>query len=373
LPTDAARGPDHPEYDALAKHACAACGAQAEWDPARQVLACPYCGTVVPATLDRRTGEIHEIDLARTLREMPDELRGWQAEKRTVRCRSCQAVSVFDVARVGQNCEFCGSPELVDYEEIRAPLRPQSLLPFALDESRIRESMRRWYASKWLAPSRFATSAMVDTVHGLYVPYWTFDATVQCDWTADAGHYYYTTESYTDGQGRRRTRQVRHVRWTAASGHLEHAFDDQPIPGTRGIDRDLLQAIEPFPTADLVPYDTAYLSGFVIEHYQVVLVEAARDARDAMNRQLREMCARHVPGDTHRNLQIDPRYSGETFKHILVPVWLLAYQYRGTTYQLVANGCTGALAGEYPRSRWKIGALILLALLLIAVVGWLSG
>ena len=71
----------------------------------------------------------------RALREMPDDARGWQAEKRTVQCQSCKAVSVFDPERVGQRCEFCGSPALVDYTEIKAPIRPQSLLPFKVAET----------------------------------------------------------------------------------------------------------------------------------------------------------------------------------------------------------------------------------------------
>ena len=117
------------ETTALGKHSCAACGAQAEWTPSRQALICPFCGTVSPAELDRETGEIAEIDLVRTLREIPDDLRGWQGTRHTVKCRSCHAISVFEAERVGQNCEFCGSPELVDYDEIKAPIRPQSLLP----------------------------------------------------------------------------------------------------------------------------------------------------------------------------------------------------------------------------------------------------
>ena len=84
----------------------------------------------------RRPGAIEELDLAKALRELPDEDRGWQTEKRTVQCQSCKAVSVFDPERVGQNCDFCGSPALVDYQEIKAPIRPQSLLPFKVTESR---------------------------------------------------------------------------------------------------------------------------------------------------------------------------------------------------------------------------------------------
>ena len=119
---------------AVEKHSCPACGAQAEWNPGKQKLVCPFCGTESPYHVTTG-GEIEELDLVRALREMPDEQRGWQTERRTVQCRSCKAVSVFDPRRVGQRCEFCGSPELVDYEEIKAPIRPQSLLPFKVSES----------------------------------------------------------------------------------------------------------------------------------------------------------------------------------------------------------------------------------------------
>ncbi len=353
------------EITALEKHACPACGAQANWNPARQQLECPYCGTVSPYEVNPETGEIQEIDLVRTLREMPEELRGWKATKRTVKCRSCHAISVFDPERVGQNCEFCGSPELVDYDEIKAPIRPQSLLPFKVDEARVRDSLRRWYASKWFAPSKLKRKALIDTVHGVYVPYWTFDARVDCRWTADAGHYYYTTETYRDSEGRTRTRQVQHVRWEPAAGRLEHFFDDEPVAGTHGVDLSLLRAVEPFPTKELVPYDTAYLSGFVVEHYQVVLVEAAQRARESMLAQLRRLCAAQVPGDTHRNLQIYPDYSGETFKHVLVPIWLLTYDYGRKRFQVVVNGYTGNIAGRYPKSFWKIFLLVLAVVMLV--------
>jgi hypothetical protein len=356
------------EISAVAKYPCAACGAQAEWHPGRQILACAFCGTEAPFVIEAGTGAIVELDLVQALRELPDDERGWAAERRTVQCQSCRAVSVFDPERVGQNCDFCGSPKLVDYREIKAPIRPGSVLPFSVGESDVRERIRQWYAGRWFAPSALKRRALVDRVHGVYIPYWTFDAHAECPWQAEAGHYYYTTQSYRDKDGRTKTRQVRHTRWVPASGRITHAFDDEPVPGTRGIPHDLLKLVEPFPFADLVPYDTAYLSGFVVEHYQVVLVEAAEASRGSMRRQLEAMCAAAVPGDTHRNLRIQPSFSGQTFKHILVPVWVLAYAYAGTIYQVVVNGRSGRMAGRYPKSPWKIALLILAILIVVLVV-----
>ena len=356
-----------PDIAALEKRPCAACGAQAEGNPSKQALVCPFCGTVTPFVVDATTGALVENDLARALRELPDEARGWLADKRTVQCQSCKAVSVFDPERVGQNCDFCGSPALIDYTEIKAPIRPQALLAFKISEPQVREQIRRWYASKWLAPGKLKSRALVDRVRGVYIPYWTFDAQAVCPWEADAGYYYYTTESYRDSQGRSQTRQVRHVRWEPASGIVRHFFDDEPVPGTHGVSHALLGQVEPFRTTELVPYDTAFLSGFVVEHYQIVLLDAAQASQEQMKRKLFEMCSAEVPGDTQRNLQIHPTFSAQTFKHILVPIWLLSYLYGAKTYQVVVNGYDGRMAGQYPKSPWKIAFLVLLAIVALII------
>jgi hypothetical protein len=356
------------DLHALEAAACPACGGRARWDPARQALVCPYCGTEAPGELDPDTGAVRELDLVAALRELPDDERGWQAEKRSVRCKSCHAVSVFDPERVGQNCGFCGSPELVDYREIKAPLRPRSVIPFRVPEPEVGGRIRKWLAGKWLAPGSLRKRARVESARGVYLPYWTFDAHADARWTAQSGTYYFVTRTARGSDGRPRQVQERRVRWSPAAGALRSFFDDEPVPGSAGVHAPLLRGIEPFPFADLVPYDTAYLSGFVVEHYQVVLIQAAQKAREAMEAKLRSQCAAQIPGDTHRDLRVEAAWSGQTFKHVLVPVWLLTYDYARKTFQVVVNGATGAAAGEYPRSPWRVALLVLGILAVVALI-----
>ena len=166
---------------------------------------------------------------------------------------------------------------------------------------------------------------------------------------------------------------MRHVRWEPASGVVDHFFDDEPVPGTQGVSLSLLKQIEPFPTTtELVPYSTAFLSGFVVEHYQVVLFDAAERSRAAMNSELQRLAAAQIPGDTYRNLQIQPTFSNQTFKHVLVPIWLLTYNYGARPFRLLVNGYTGKMAGEYPKSAWKIALLVVLALIVVLIVLWLQ-
>lgn len=363
------------EARARAKFACPACGAEATWNPAKQALICGFCGTTSPAKVETTPGGeevIREHDLVAALRAIPANRRGWQAPKTTVRCQSCQAISVFDAARVGQRCDFCGSSALVPYEDLKEAFSPESLLPMKVSETQVRDDLRRWYRTRWFAPNQLKTRALTDTVKGLYIPYWTFDAQVHADWTAESGYYYYVSESYRDANGQTKTRQVRKVRWVSSSGSLDHFFDDELVPASHGVQPEMLRKIEPFPTKDLVRYDPGFLSGWVVERYQIDLVAAAQAARVKMDAETERMCAAEVPGDTHRNLQVAADYSGQTFKHILVPIWLLTYNYGSKNFQVVANGFTGTIAGKYPKSWIKITLAVLACAAVMAAIFWVS-
>ena len=365
-----------PEATAQKKFSCPSCGGEAQWNPAKKLLVCPFCGTTSPAQAElSATGDeqIVEHDLVAALRGIPDSARGWQAAKTSVKCQSCQAISVFDATRVGQRCDFCGSSALVPYEEIKEAFRPESLLPMKISETQVRDSIRQWYGSRWFAPNKLKRAALTDTVKGLYIPYWTFDAQVHAEWTAESGYYYYETEYYTDANGKQQSRQVQKVRWVPSAGALDHFFDDELVPASRGVQPEMLRKIEPFPTTkDLVPYNAGFLSGWVVERYQIDLVAAAKASRDQMDQKMYALCATQVPGDTHRNLQIADDYSGQTFKHILAPIWLLTYNYGTQNYQVVINGYTGVITGKYPKSWVKIFFAILAGLFAAGIIALIA-
>lgn len=360
------------DLTAQKKFSCPACGGEAQWNPARKAIICPFCGTVSPAQAElNAAGQtvIVEHDLVAALRGIPDDQRGWQSEKISVKCQSCQAISVFDPGRVSQRCDFCGSTELAPYEETKEAFRPESLLPMKVSETQVRDSIRQWYGNRWFAPNQLKVGALTDQVKGLYIPYWTFDAQVHADWTAESGYYYYETEEYRDDQGNLRTRQVQRVRWEPSEGTVDHFFDDELVPASRGVHPEALRKIEPFPTTkELVAYNAGYLSGWVVERYQIDLVSAAQEARAEMDAEMERLCGQQVPGDTYRELQVRSDYSGQTFKHILVPIWLLTYNYGARNFQVVINGYTGTIAGKYPKSWLKITLAVVAALAALALI-----
>lgn len=357
----------------VGKHPCPECGGNLEWSPKVQNLRCPYCGTQVPwqaGQADAGAGQqaIVEHDLLEALQH-PRSGRGWGQGRYEVQCQNCRAISTFEQKHSAQRCDFCGSPAIVAHETGPDAITPESILPFKISDGQVRDRIRKWYGSRWFAPNKLKTAALTDTLHGVYLPYWTFDAHASAQWQAEAGYHYYTTESYYDKDGHLQTHEVQHTRWEPTWGELEHFFDDALVPGTVGVHAPLLRKIEPFPTtSDLKPYSPEFVRGWTVERYQIDLGRAARINEADMDETLRQMCIQQIPGDTWRNLSMQRQYQGRTFKHVLVPVWLVSYTYGAKTYQVVANGYTGTIAGERPYSWVKITLAVLAGLIALMLL-----
>ncbi len=360
------------EATAQKKFACPGCGGEARWDPAQKALICPFCGTVSPAQEDLAAADeppVVEHDLLAALQAIPDDRRGWQAAKTQVRCQSCQAISVFDPARVGQRCDFCGSSALVPYEEIKESFRPESLLPMKVGENQVRDSIRRWYATRWFAPNKLKTSALTDTVKGLYIPYWTFDAQVHADWTAESGYYYYETETYRDSNGETKTRQVRKIRWRCRATDRWTIFLTMNWCRPRaGFTLRCCAGSSRSPPRNWCPTTRAFWPAGSLNATRSIWLPRPKRLGIAWKARCTRLCSGEVPGDTHRNLSVDTDYSGQTFKHILAPLWLLTYQFRTRSFQVVVNGYTGTIAGEYPKSWIKITLAVLAGIAVILTV-----
>jgi hypothetical protein len=211
----------------------------------------------------------------------------------------------------------------------------------------------------------------------VYLPFWTYDTNTTSFYTGERGDHYYTTETYyeSDGKGRQvaRTRQVRHTRWSPASGTVTRWFDDILVPATVSMPPNRLEALEPWDLMELKPYDPAFLSGFKAQHYQVDLAKGFERVRQACSGVIRADVTNDIGGDEQRIHNVATHYSGITFKHLLLPVYAGAYRFNRKLFQIVINGRTGEILGDRPYSFWKIAffvmAILFILMILVAVFG----
>jgi ribosomal protein S27E len=346
---------------------CESCGAEQHYDASIKKLKCDFCG----ATRDvpKGAGAVVERDLFAGLEQLPTGL-GVETNK-AAKCKECGATVHFDSAKTATTCAFCGSSSILVQDENRKLLRPESLVPFGIDKKNANENFSRWLKGLWFRPNDLKHLAKVQEVAGVYVPFWTYDAHVESSWTADAGYYYYVTEEYEveeDGNTVTKTREVRHTRWESAWGQRSDDYDDVLVCASVGLPTDLADAMKSFDTTQLVPYTPGYLAGWSAEEYAVDLQAGYGRAQEKMDAEQEKRCAGDVPGDTHRALNVSSQYSQLTFKHVLLPIWIAAYRYRGEIYRFLVNGQTGEVQGKAPYSWLKIMLAVVAALAVIAVI-----
>jgi hypothetical protein len=158
------------------------------------------------------------------------------------------------------------------------------------------------------------------------------------------------------------------IRWRPASGVVGRAFDDTLVVGSRSIPRPLAEALEPWDLHGLVAYDDEYLSGFMAERYQVDVREGWTRARQRMELVIRSDVERDIGGDHQRIHTLDTTHRDITFKHVLLPMWICSYRYRGEIYRFLVNARTGEVQGQRPWSAVKIGLAVALGLIVAFVI-----
>ena len=348
---------------------CVSCGADYRYDPGKNHLICDHCGDIHAIVAGGPwKGGIKELDFERALR---DQLPAQEMEEvRSTTCTSCGAQVELGADTHAAECPFCASPVVTDTGAHRH-IKPRALLPFALDEATARRAMTDWLGRLWFAPNGLQDYARKGRrMEGIYVPYWTFDADTKSTYRGERGTVYYESQTIVR-DGKRQTVQVPKIRWAPASGRVARFFDDVLVLASTSLPKRFTEALEPWDLAALVPYSPEYLAGFRAEGYRVELEQGFVEARVRMDAIIARDVRFDIGGDRQQIHEIDTEVSDVTFKHILLPVWLAAYKYRGETYRFVVNGRTGRVQGERPWSAWKIAVAVVFGALIAGAVGYL--
>ena len=352
---------------------CQSCGAGIHYEPGTDQLKCPFCGKENP--IPKGEAGVEEQNLEEELARVGEE--GVVGEVLVVRCEACGAKTTFPPNVTADKCAFCGSPLVTGKSLSQKKVQPHGILPFLVDSQKANQSFARWIGSRWFAPNDLKRhSKNPSNLKGVYTPYWTFDSQTDSPYTGERGDDYWTTEAVSvvrNGRQCIENRRVKHTRWTPTSGRVEHFFDDVLVPASNNLPRKYMEALEPWDLSQVVPYEESYLSGFRVESYSLPLPEGRGLAREKMAQEIRRLVERDIGGDHQRVFQIDTSYSQETFKHLLMPIWIDSYRYGEKVYRFLVNARTGEVQGERPWSVVKIVFAVLVAVavlvLLLTVVG----
>ncbi len=365
---------------------CQACGADLKFHIGLQSLNCEFCGH--QQDIQHRDDAVVEQDFHQMLQRIQQQRqeRKRQAERgqaagdvgdsgaaagqraaeqshQEVRCESCGGNVEFYGTLTSTSCPYCDVPIQLERAHQSDPERipVDAMLPFLVDRQRAGVQLGQWLESRWFAPGDFREGAQQGHFNGVYLSYFTFDSLTFTIWSGHRGDHYYVTVGSGNTQ-----RRERRTSWRPVSGRFQRFFDDVLILANSGLQRSYLEALEPWPLSQVVPFNQQFLAGLLSRTYDIELDECFAAARAKIEAALQADVKGRIGGDEQRIADMNSQYDAITFKHLLLPVWLMAYRYKGKSYQVFINACTGQVSGERPWSLPKIVLTILIVILIIA-------
>ena len=229
-----------------------------------------------------------------------------------------------------------------------------------------------WTSGSTAAGSRRRSSRSTTTpgaFSSIYVAYFTYDAKAVTDYTGERGRNYTVTVGSGDDE-RTETR----TDWTYVSGRVENTFDDLPVLANTGLDEQKVRELEPWPTEYVRPFSAEYIAGHLSRTYDTTVEQAFEVAKSTMESTIDHTVRRDIGGDEQRVHGKNSTWYDMTFKHVLLPIWLLTVVYGGKPFQVCINGFTGEVQGRRPYSTVKIALTITLVVvvLLIGLMAFLA-
>ena len=276
-----------------------------------------------------------------------DLSRDWGAEAdglRVYSCPSCGAELICDQSTAATACPYCGNPAIVP-GQFSGALRPDYILPFRLSKDDAVQALRAHYKGKPFLPRSFTSANHIEQIQGVYVPFWLFDG------GAEGAASYRASNTNVYETGDYEITETRHYHVVRA-GSL--AFEKIPVDASSKMPDDHMDSIEPFDYAQLRPFSTAYLPGYLADKYDVT-IDDSRDRADTRCREtlaqaLRDTVTGYGACVTERE---DIALRRGKVHYALLPVWMLSTKWRGQDFLFAMHGKTGKLVGALPTDRGR--------------------
>lgn len=342
----------------VVSHKCPNCGSALNFSAKDGAIKCNSCGTKYTAEEMRKYQEQLEsspenAEAMRMMEENKDRQDdfSWnnpQREEvsadgmRTCRCESCGGSIISPPEVAATNCPYCGNPALI-VESLGGYLKPDVVIPFKIEKPQAKAGLAKFLRKRFLVPAAFRTSKKIDSIAGVYVPFWLFDSEIN----AEAEFRATRVRSYRSGDYR--VTETSHYR---VYRNADMAFQKVPVDASIKMDDDYMDSIEPFNYDDMVPFDGLYLAGYHADKYTVssdqAILRANERIRNSAINQLKNTITGYNSVTPTRSTVV--AQGKGNILYAMLPVWTLGTTYKGNTYNFAMNGQTGRFAGQVPVS-----------------------
>lgn len=336
----------------IKNYKCPCCGAPLVFSGEKQKLHCESCGAELETDAVREFAEADE-------RVCGDSKYDWdtytprdfgEAEKQGVSsysCPSCGAEIAGDSSLGACTCPYCGNAAIVKHS-FEGAYMPDYVVPFKIDKGSAMKKLLENAKKKIFIPKAFKDETRLKEITGMYVPFWMFD----CDVDGEATFRGIRTHVWSD-RNYNYTRTDHYMLYRSGSA----VFKNVPVDASTKAEDAYMDAIEPFDCREAMDFDTAYLSGYLADKYDVSAEDSINRANERIKQSFSDMLRSTTAGYgtvSVNGTRVD--FSNGKIRYALMPVWWLNVKYRDKMYRFAMNGQTGKAVGDYPVDRAKLAA-----------------
>lgn len=352
---------------------CPNCGGPLHFEPSIQKNKCDYClSEFTNEELRLLTkGEfseeehVHEHEHEHVENAEIEQNEAHEEHLSEYTCNSCGANVVTEETTATTFCYYCHNPVILT-DRISGEFRPDKVIPFTFSREKAIASFTDWAKRYKYVPKEFYSKSQLEKMTGLYVPNWMADTNAQIDYRGEGtvlrvwrvGDLEYTEYKQYDfsRQGDIMVGNITEI-------------------ALKKIDHQLLNTIAPYDESKAVDFDVSYLNGFFSEKYDIKSDELKKTVEDRAetytNNLIRESISNYSSIKLNKS-EVNSKINSWTY--ILLPVWILTYNFGGKIYIYAVNGQTGKSFGELPVDNKKLSLTaiaVFAAVLAVLLIGGL--
>ncbi len=325
---------------------CKNCGGNAVYSPDKHNMFCPFCES-----------------------ENSEELANGTSPEMTI-CPNCSGEVAVEQHTSATQCPYCDS-YLIFNERVEGEYLPNLILPFQLGKEKCKQSIRERFKKNLFAPTDFLSEVRLNSMQGIYVPYWLYDYDTKCSFAGEG------TKVKSWRSGNTEYTETSHY---AINRELDIKFDKIPVDASEAMPDQVMDLMEPYNYAQMIEFDPKFMSGFYAEKYNIPSDTLEVRAKEKMTQDAEAMLKESYAGyNTVRVVSKNVNVKDSQVGYGLLPVWKYMYTYNGQEYPFYVNGQTGKIVGEAPTSKKKAmiyigtlwGCLTAILVMIPLLISWL--
>lgn len=331
------------QKSSVLEYKCPCCGAGLIFGEETQKMKCEYCDNEFELETVRTYNDSLNTPEESTVNWEDAQTQTWSEDEQNhlkiFTCPACGGEILTEETTAATFCPYCENPTILP-GRLSGGLKPDGVIPFKTSKEDAKAAFLALCKGKPLLPKAFTQQHRLEKITGMYVPFWLYD----CDSDFSAQYKATRIHRWSDSKYHYTRTEHFHVMREATAD-----FISIPMDASKKMNDAIMESIEPYDYSQIVDFETAYLSGFLADKYDVEAAQGEDRIRErvgaSMNSLVRSSIlgyATCVPVNTRLNVQ-----HGKA-KYVLLPVWMLHTKYQDKTYVFAMNGQTGKMTGTFP-------------------------